>query len=71
MNVVPFRVAAQAAIDDPADIEMARKRYASQHALPLSVEVEVTLKKIQHHEESIAAHAHQIRWLRLELETQK
>lgn len=68
-NVVPLRVARQAALDDPADLEMARRRFAPYAPVPLSREHEVTLRRIQEHEAQIARHAQEIRWLRMSLET--
>lgn len=68
-NVVPLRVARQAALDDPADLVMARDRYARHLPLPLSATVEIALRKIQIHESEIATHMERIRWLRLEIES--
>lgn len=66
---VDFRTAAQAAQDDPADLDMARRRFAPYARLPLSREAEVTLLKIAQKEAEIGKLAGEIRWLRLALET--
>ncbi len=66
---VNFRTAQAAALDTPADLELARQRFAPYKALPLSRESEVLLQEIQRHEQAIAQHANQIRWLKLSLET--
>ena len=68
---VDFRTARAAALDTPADLELARQRFAPYMPLPLSRETEVLLAEIQEHERAIAKHAGQIRWLRLSLETQR
>lgn len=68
-NVVPIRVARQAALDDPADLEMARRLFAPYAPVPLSREHEIALRQIQEHEAQIAKHAQQIRWLRMSLES--
>lgn len=66
---VDFRTAHNAALDTPADLELARQRFAPYKAVPLSRETEVLLQEIQRHERAIAEHANQIRWLRMSLET--
>lgn len=68
---VDFRTARDAALDTPADLELARQRFAPYMPLPLSRETEVLLAEIQEHERAIAIHAGQIRWLKLSLETQR
>lgn len=66
---VDFRTARAAALDTPADLELARQRFAPYKALPISRETEVLLQQIRQHEIAIAKHAEQIRWLRLSIET--
>lgn len=64
-----FRTAAAAAQDTPADLDMARRRFAPHARLPLSHEAELTLLKIAQKEAEMGKLAGEIRWLRLALET--
>lgn len=67
MNSIDFRTARQAAQDDPADLEMARQRFAP-HLQNLNTDQERTLRRIRSLEKEIADRANQIRLLRMQLE---
>jgi len=72
MSVRPvnFRIARDAALDTPADLDLARAIHAPHLRLPISRTHEVILREIREHEAEIARRAQAIRWLKLSLETE-